>query len=151
MISQLVNTYKSLNPSTTAFVVIRKLVSQKIISFTCFGGLDREYNPFVTSIQSWLDQLTIKQIHSLLLNYDFHLEQQNFVPLLNSAQAHVDYLNKKSSRPTSQPIFNQIQIQPRYSPLLQPNTNCRKSVNNFFYFFLFLGRVLLGIIFILFY
>ena len=98
-----------------SLAAIGEPVSKKDHLIYLFSGLDREYNPFVTSIQNRSDQPTIEQIHSLLLSYDFRLEQQNFVSL-NSAQVHMAHLNKKPYKSTPQPPFNRIHIQPRYFP-----------------------------------
>ena len=106
-----------------SLAAIGEPVSKKDHLIYLFSGLDREYNPFVTSIQNRSDQPTIEQIHSLLLSYDFRLEQQNFVSL-NSAQVHMAHLNKKPYKSTPQPPFNRIHIQPRYfPPPFKPTTN----------------------------
>ncbi|GFY85402.1 hypothetical protein Acr_04g0001400 [Actinidia rufa] len=41
------------------------------------GGLGRDYNPFVTSIQSQAIRPSIEEVHSLLLSYDARLERQS--------------------------------------------------------------------------
>ncbi|KAJ9693228.1 hypothetical protein PVL29_012113 [Vitis rotundifolia] len=105
-----------------SLAAIGELVYEKDHLIYLFSGLDREYNPFVTSIQNRFDQPTIEQIHSLLLSYDFHLEQQNSVSL-HSAQVHMAHLNKKPYKSTLQPTFNHIHIQPRYSSPFKPTTS----------------------------
>ena len=96
-----------------SLAAIGELVFEKDYLIYLFSGLDREYNPFVTSIQNQFDQPIIEQIHSLLLIYDFRLKQQNFFSL-NSAQVHMSHLNKKPYKSTPQPTFNHIHIQLRY-------------------------------------
>ena len=106
-----------------SLAAIREPVSKKDHLIYLFSGLDHEYNPFVTSIQNQSDQPTIEQIHSLLLSYDFHLKQQNFVSH-NSTQVHLAYLNKKPYKSTPQPTFNHIHIQPKHSsPPFKPTTS----------------------------
>ncbi|KAJ9698935.1 hypothetical protein PVL29_007820 [Vitis rotundifolia] len=97
-----------------SLVAIGEPVFEKNHLIYLFSGLDREYNPFVTSIQNRSDQPTIEQIYSLLLSNDFRLEQQNSVSV-HSAQVHMAHLNKKPYKSTPQPTFNHIHIQPRYS------------------------------------
>lgn len=41
------------------------------------GELGWEYNHFVNSVTNRLDKLSIEEIHSLLLNYEFRLDTQN--------------------------------------------------------------------------
>ena len=108
--SEYIQKLKSICNSLAA---IGELVFEKDHLIYLFSGLDREYNPFVTSIQNQFDQPIIKQIHSLLLIYDFHLKQQNFFSL-NSAQVRMAHLNKKPYKSTPQPTFNHIHIQLRY-------------------------------------
>ena len=98
-----------------SLATIRKPISEKDHLIYLFSGLDHENNPFVTSIQNRSDQLTIEKIHSLLLSYDFRLEQQNSVSL-NYAQVHMAHLNKKPYKSIPQLTFNHIHIQPRSSP-----------------------------------
>ena len=106
-----------------SLATIGELVSEKNHLIYLFSGLDHEYNPFVTSIQNQFDQPIIKQIHSLLLIYDFHLEQQNSISL-HYAQVHMAYLNKKPYKSTPQPTFNHIHIQPKHSsPPFKPTTS----------------------------
>ena len=52
-------------------------ISRKDYLIYFFGGLDKEYNPFVTSINNRPDQPSVEEIHSLLLSYEYRLEQQN--------------------------------------------------------------------------
>ena len=82
-----------------SLVAIGKPISEKDYLIYLFSGLDREYNPFVTSIQNRSNQPTIEQIHSQLLSYDFRLLQQNSVSL-NFAQVHMAHLNKKPYKST---------------------------------------------------
>ena len=82
-----------------SLVAIGKPISGKDYLIYLFSGLDREYNPFVTSIQNRSNQPTIEQIHSQLLSYDFRLLQQNSVSL-NFAQVHMAHLNKKPYKST---------------------------------------------------
>ena len=106
-----------------SIAAIGEPVSEKGHLIYLFNGLDCEYNSFVTSIQIRSDQPTIDKIHSLLLSYDFRLEQQNSVSL-HSAQVHMAHLNKKPYKSTPQPTFNHIHIQPRYSfPPFKPTTS----------------------------
>ena len=76
--SEYIQRLKSICNSLAA---IGEPVSEKDHLIYLFNGLDREYNSFVTSIQNRSDQPTIEQIRSLLLSYDFRLEQQNSVSL----------------------------------------------------------------------
>ena len=76
--SEYIQRLKSICNSLTA---IGEPVFEKSHLIYLFNGLDREYNSFVTSIQNRSNQPTIEQIHSLLLSYDFRLEQQNSVSL----------------------------------------------------------------------
>ncbi|PON47862.1 hypothetical protein TorRG33x02_321990 [Trema orientale] len=72
-----------------------------------FGGLDREYNAFVTSITKRPDNLPLEEIYSLLLSYEFRLESQNASAQLSSLQANLAHLNinKKPYRPNfSNPV-----------------------------------------------
>ena len=57
-----------------SLATIGELVFEKDHLIYLFSGLDREYNPSVTSIQNRSNQPTIEQIHSLLSSYDFRLE-----------------------------------------------------------------------------
>ena len=58
-------------------VVIEEPVSRKDYLIYFFGGLDKKYNPFVTSINNRPDQPSVEEIHSQLLSYEYRLEQQN--------------------------------------------------------------------------
>ena len=119
-VGEYIQRLKSICNNLTA---IRELVYEKDHLIYLFNGLDREYNSFVTSIQIRSDQPTIDKIHSLLLSYDFRLEQQNFVSL-HSAQVHMAHLNKKPYKSIPQSTFNHIHIQPRYSfPPFKPTTS----------------------------
>ena len=82
-----------------SLATIGELVFEKDHLIYLFSGLDREYNPSVTSIQNRSNQPTIEQIHSQLLSYDFRLLQQNSVSL-NFAQVHMAHLNKKPYKST---------------------------------------------------
>ena len=120
LVGEYIQRLKSICNSLAA---IGELVSEKDQLIYLFNGLYCEYNSFVTSIQNQSDQPTIEQIHSLLLSYDFRLEQQNSVSL-HSAQVHMAHLNKKPYKSTPQPTFNHIHIQPRYSsPPFKPTTS----------------------------
>ena len=74
-------------------VAIGELVSYTDHLLYLFGGLDRTYNPFVTSIINWLDKPSIEEIHSLLLSYEFRLDSQNLDDQLSSLQANLSQLN----------------------------------------------------------
>ena len=118
--SEYIQKLKSICNSLAA---IGKPVYEKEHLIYLFNGLEREYNPFVTSIQNRSDQPTIEQIHSLLLSYYFRLKQQNSISL-NSAQVHMAHLNKKPYKSTPQPTFNHIHIQPKHSsPPFKPTTS----------------------------
>ncbi|PON31886.1 hypothetical protein PanWU01x14_366110 [Parasponia andersonii] len=80
---------------------VGKLVSHKDYLLYLFGGLDCEYNAFVTSITNRHDNPFLEKIYSLLLSYEFRLESQNASAQLSSLQANLAHLktNKKPYRP----------------------------------------------------
>ena len=73
-------------------------VSWKDYLIYFFGGLAKEYNSFVTSINNRPDQLSVEEIHSQLLSYEYRLEQQSADAQVTIPQANVTQIS-----PTNQP------------------------------------------------
>ncbi|GFS33695.1 hypothetical protein Acr_00g0030110 [Actinidia rufa] len=73
------------------------------------GGLGRDYNPFVTSIQSQAIRPSIEEVHSLLLSYDARLERQSATDTLSSLQANLanlTYQKPKFKNPSTNSFPN---------------------------------------------
>lgn len=84
------------------------------------GGLGSKYNQFLTYVINRLDKPSIKDIHSFLLSYEFHLDAQNSSNQLSSLEANFFQLNPttkfyKSPYPSS---FQHRSSAPQFSPIL---------------------------------
>ena len=53
------------------------------------NGLGSKYNGFVPTINARYDVLTLEDVHSLLLSFDFRLEQQSLDEDLSFTQANL--------------------------------------------------------------
>ena len=84
---------------------------QLVYVLNCLGS---EYNGLVPTINARSDSLTLEDVHSLLLGFDFRLEQQNCVEDLSLAQA-----NLTSFQPNKKP---QKSFQPNSYGNTQRNT-----------------------------
>ena len=114
-------------------------VSCKDHLFYMVNGLDKEYNPFVASINNRPDLPSIEKIHSLFLSYEFRLEQHYVIPSLNNVQANNAHLQnqrkpyKPSQYQNSQQYYNSSKstnqtlssIQPTSVPILVPKQPTR--------------------------
>lgn len=72
------------------------------------GGLDQEYNVFVTSINNRPDFPSIEEMHSLCLIYEFRLEQQHSTTQHIPLQANVVafHQNKRFHKPSHLQSYN---------------------------------------------
>ncbi|PON40250.1 hypothetical protein PanWU01x14_298850 [Parasponia andersonii] len=65
-------------------VAIGESISTKDHLIAVYNGLGSEYNALVASVQSRIPQPSFEEVHSLLLSYEFWLEQQSSTETLPS-------------------------------------------------------------------
>lgn len=107
-------------------------VSKKDYLIYLFNGLDQHYNGFVSSVSARSDSPSVEEIHSLLLNYEYRLEQQNTAANLDPILVNV--------AATSQPPFPKNNFQTEIFPtktflnrtlsqLQSPTSNSLQSIS----------------------